>query len=185
MQVLILFDYITLKLYEYNGTQAACGRIRKPSFFYIIYEIPKLEDVEPKDHMWQHYPPFPLLSYFSVVPWFSTLGPCFHYWCLVYGICKWSDALWPVGRVRLFADYTISLSSLCRLIWRHWTIKMLVRYMLPSVCLRQFISIIFYSIYRAVCLQLTKFSCDDRENVYFILLSSSSLKYESLTIVLG
>ena len=39
-------------------------------------------------------------------------------------------------RVRLFADYTISLSSLCRLIWRHWTTKMLVRYMMPSVCLR-------------------------------------------------
>ena len=26
-----------------------------------------------------------------------------------------------IGRVRLVADYTISLSSLCRLIWRHWT----------------------------------------------------------------
>ena len=51
-------------------------------------------------------------------------------------ICKRSDTLWPAGRVRLFADYTILLSSLCRLIWRHWTNKMLVRYMLPSVCLR-------------------------------------------------
>ena len=40
-----------------------------------------------------------------------------------------------IGRVRLFADYTISLSSLCRLIWRHWTTKIL-KYMLPSVCLR-------------------------------------------------
>ena len=66
----------------------------------------------------------------------GALGPCFHYWCSVYGICKLSDTLWPVRRVRLFADYTISLSSLCRLIWRHWTTKMLVRYMLPSVCLR-------------------------------------------------
>ena len=65
----------------------------------------------------------------------GKLGPCFHYWCSVYGICKWSDTLWRVGRVRLFADYTISLSS-CRLIWRHWTTKMLVRSMLPSVCLR-------------------------------------------------
>ena len=61
---------------------------------------------------------------------------CSVYWCSVYGICKPSDTLWPAGRVRLFADYTISLSSLCRLIWRHWTNKMLVRYMLPSVCLR-------------------------------------------------
>ena len=72
--------------------------------------------------------------YYIYIP--GTLGPCFHYWCSVYGICKWSDTLWPVGRVRLFADYTISLSSLCRFIWRHWTTKVLVRYMLPSVCLR-------------------------------------------------
>ena len=115
----------------------------------------------------------------------GTLGPCFHYWCSVYGICKWSDTLWPVGRVRLFADYTISLSSLCRLIWKHWTTKMLVRYMMPSVCLRlrQFSQLSLYSLYGAVCLQLTQFSCDDRENVYFILLSSSNRKYESLTIV--
>ena len=99
--------------------------------------------------------------------------------------CKWSDTLWPVGRVRLFADYTISLSSLCRLIWKHWTTKMLVRYMMPSVCLRlrQFSQLSLYSLYGAVCLQLTQFSCDDRENVYFILLSSSNRKYESLTIV--
>ena len=40
-----------------------------------------------------------------------------------------------------------------------------------------------YSLYGAVCLQLTQLSCDDRENVYFILLSSSNRKYESLTIV--
>ena len=71
----------------------------------------------------------------------GTLGLCFNYlcsvyWCSVYGICKWSDTLWAAGRVRLFADYTISLSSLCRPIWRHWTNKLLVRYMLPSVCLR-------------------------------------------------
>ena len=121
--------------------------------------------------------------YYIYIP--GTLGPCFHYWCSVYGICKWSDTLWPVGRVRLFADYTISLSSLCRLIWKHWTTKMLVRYMMPGVCLRlrQFSQLSLYSLYGAVCLQLTQFSCDDRENVYFILLSSSNRKYESLTIV--
>ena len=76
---------------------------------------------------------YPVINYIYIP---GTLGPCFHYWCSVYGICKWSDTLWPVGRVRLFADYTISLSSLCTLTWRHWTTKMLVRYMLPSVCLR-------------------------------------------------
>ena len=45
------------------------------------------------------------------------------------------------------------------------------------------VSIIFYSVYGAVYLQLAQFSCDDRENVYFILLSSSNRKYESLTII--
>ena len=49
--------------------------------------------------------------------------------------------------------------------------------------IKTILSIIFYSIYGAVCLQLTQISCDDRENVYFILLSSSNRKYESLTIV--
>ena len=72
--------------------------------------------------------------YYIYIP--EALRPCFRYWYSVYGICKFYDTLWPVGRVRLFADYTISLSSLCRLIWRHWTTKMLVMYMLPSVCLR-------------------------------------------------
>ena len=80
--------------------------------------------------------------YYIYIP--GTLGPCFHYWCSVYGICKWSDTLWPVGRVRLFADYTIPLSSLCRLIWKHWTTKMLVRYMMPSVSkIKTILSIIF------------------------------------------
>ena len=36
----------------------------------------------------------------------------------------------------LFAHPTTSLSSLCRCIWRYWTSKMLVRYILLSVCLR-------------------------------------------------
>ena len=79
-----------------------------------------------------------VLSYFVIyyihIP--GTRGPCFQYWCSVYGICKGSDTLWPVCHFRLFADYTISLSSLCRLIWRYWTTKMIVRYMMPSVCLR-------------------------------------------------
>ena len=128
-------------------------------------------------------PPYSVI-YYIYIP--GKLGFCFHFWCSVYGICKQSDTLWPIGRVRLFADYTISLSSLCRLIWRHWTTKMLVRYMLPSVCLRlrQFSQSSFIQ-YMGLCLQLTHFSCDDRENVYFILLSSSNRKYEPLTIVQG
>ena len=50
--------------------------------------------------------------------------------------------------------------------------------------IKTILSIIFYSMYGAVCHQLTQFSCDDSENVYFILLlSSSNRKYELLTIV--
>ena len=37
---------------------------------------------------------------------------------------------------RLFVQYTISLSSLCKIIWRHWTYKMSVRYTLSSVWVR-------------------------------------------------
>ena len=89
--------------------------------------------------------------YYIYIP--GALGPCFHYWCSVYGICKWSDTLWPVGRVRLFADYSISLLSLCRLICRHWTTKMIVRYMLPNVYqrLRQFSQLSFIR-YMALCI---------------------------------
>ena len=36
-----------------------------------------------------------------------------------YDMHKWSGALWPDGRIHLFAHYHRSLSSLCRLIWRH------------------------------------------------------------------
>ena len=56
--------------------------------------------------------------------------------------------------------------------------------MLPSVSkIETILAIIFHSIYGAVCHQLTQFACHDCENVYFILLSSSNRKYESLTIV--
>ena len=119
--------------------------------------------------------------YYIYIP--ITPGPCFNYLCSVYGICKWSDTLWLVIRVLLFANYTISLSSLCRLIWRHWTIKMLVRYMLPSVCLRlrQFSRLSFIK-YMGLCVvKFTQFSCDDREYVYSVLISSSNWKYELST----
>ena len=38
--------------------------------------------------------------------------------------------------IRLSVHNTISLSSLCKLIWRHWTYKMPVRYILSSVWVR-------------------------------------------------
>ena len=41
--------------------------------------------------------------------------------------------VWLADRTRLFVQYIISLSSLCKLIWRHLTDKMPVRYILSSV----------------------------------------------------
>ena len=63
-------------------------------------------------------------------------GICFHYYCAVYDECKYSDTFWLADRTRLFVQYTVSLSSLCKLIWRHWTYKMPVRYVLSSVWVR-------------------------------------------------
>ena len=40
------------------------------------------------------------------------------------------------GPIRLLAHYTTSLSSFCRRIRKYWTSKMIVRYILSSVCLR-------------------------------------------------
>ena len=38
------------------------------------------------------------------------------------------NMLWPADRIRLFVHYTISLSSLCKLICRHWTYEITARY---------------------------------------------------------
>ena len=48
--------------------------------------------------------------------------------------------------------YTISLSSLCKLIWRHWTYKMPVRYILSSVSkIKHILIVILYAIYMGLC----------------------------------
>ena len=56
------------------------------------------------------------------------------------GLCPshagYSDTFWLADRTRLFVQHTISLSSLCKLIWRHWTYKMPVKYILSSVWVR-------------------------------------------------
>ena len=110
---------------------------------------------------------------------------CFLYYCAVYDECKYSDTFWLADRTRLFLHYIISLSSLCKLIWRHWTYKMPARYILSSVWVRLRIfsplSIIQY-------LGLCVFSLPIplwwlREYIYFVLLTSSNRKYEQLPIV--
>ena len=63
-------------------------------------------------------------------------GFCFHYHCAVYDECKYSHTFWLADCAHLFVHYTISLSSLCKLIWGHWTYKIPVRYILWSVWVR-------------------------------------------------
>ena len=50
-------------------------------------------------------------------------GFYFHYYWAVYNEWKESDMFWLEDRIRLFVHYMTSLSSLCKLIWRHWTYK--------------------------------------------------------------
>ena len=66
---------------------------------------------------------------------FRENGVYFHHYCAVYDECKWSDVFWLADCIRLLR-YTISLSSLYSLIWRHWNYKMPVRYILSSVWVR-------------------------------------------------
>ena len=47
-----------------------------------------------------------------------------------------SDTFWFADGIRLFVHYIISLSSLCELIWRHWTYKMPGIYILSTVWIR-------------------------------------------------
>ena len=50
-----------------------------------------------------------------------------HYYCAVYDECK-KNRIRFVLKILFVCLYTISLSLLCKLIWRHWTHKMPVRY---------------------------------------------------------
>ena len=66
----------------------------------------------------------------------GNTGFCFHYYCVDKDVCKYSDTFWLADRVHLFVHYTTSLSSLCKLIWGHWTYEMPVGYILSSVWVR-------------------------------------------------
>ena len=95
-------------------------------------------------------------------------GICFHYYCAVYDEWKYSDTFWLADGTRLFVQYTISLSSLCKLIWRHWIYEIACQiYFVECVSkIKPILSVIHYTIYGAVCFQFTYFCCDDRENIY-------------------
>ena len=97
------------------------------------------------------YPPFPLLSYFSVVVCrrcllhhiLSLIAYTFRenreFVSLLLCSLSWVQIIGYVLACRSYSfvcTYTISLSSLCKLIWRHWTYKIPVRYILSSVWVR-------------------------------------------------
>ena len=112
-------------------------------------------------------------------------GICFHYYCAVYDECKYSDTFWLADRTRLFVQHTISLSSLCKLIWRHWTYRMPVRYILASVWVRLSIfsplSIIQYVGLYVFSLPISLVMI---ERIYILcLIITSNRKYELLPIV--
>ena len=113
-------------------------------------------------------------------------GICFRKYCAVYDECKYSDTFWLADRTRLFVQYTIPLPSLCKLIWRHWTYKMPVRYILSSVWVRLSIfsplSIIRYVGLYVFSLPISVVMIE-RIYICFVLLSSSNRKYELLPIV--
>ena len=121
---------------------------------------------------------------YHIFPWLCACDVCYIIFCHLLHILSGKTrilfslslcSLWWVQivgyilacRSYSFVHYTISLSSLCKLIWRHWTYKMPVRYILSSVSkIKHVFSVIHYKICRAVCLQFTHFPCDDWENMH-------------------
>ena len=98
-------------------------------------------------------------------------GNLFHYHCADYDECKWSDMFSLTGRIRFFVQYTISLSSWCKLIWRHWTYKMPVRYILSSVWVRSSIfSQLFIIQYVGLCVFSLPISLMIIERIYILCL---------------
>ena len=62
--------------------------------------------------------------------WLRATPFCYN---TVYYVCKWLGTMWSKGRI----FFTLhSSSSLFRPIWTHLTYKMLICYILSSVCLR-------------------------------------------------
>ena len=72
---------------------------------------------------------------------------------------------------RFFEHYTILLSSLCKLIWRHWTYKLPVRYILSCVWVRLSIfSQLFIIQYVGLCVFSLPISLVMIERIYILCL---------------
>ena len=145
------------------------------------------------------YPPFPLLPYF---PWLCDWDVCYIKFCHLLHIRSGKTgnlfslllcSLWWVqisGYVLACRSYSFVYTVhhliiiIVQLIWRHWIYKIPVWYIVSIVWVRlSILSVIHYTVCGAVFFQFTHFSCDDWENTYTVLLSSSNRKYGLLPIV--
>ena len=124
------------------------------------------------------YQPCPQLSYFSVVVCLRCL--LHHILSLIpYTFRENRDFVFIIivqfmmsanSRIRfglLIVRHTISLSSLCKLIWRHWSYKMPLRYILSSVWVRLSIfSQLFIMQYMGLCVFSLPISLVMIERIY-------------------
>ena len=99
---------------------------------------------------------------------------------------KLSSKFRPGGRIRLFAHYTSSLSSLYRCMWRYWTSKMLARHVLLNMWrkLSQFSQLSFMEniwIYGASCIQHTHFLTIVRILVFYLIIIIVKSKFDPLS----
>ena len=145
-----------------------------------------------------------IISHYNIFPWLCACDVCYIILCHLLHIRSGKTgnlfslslcSLWWVqifgnvlacSHTRLFVQYTISLSSLCKFIWRHWTYKMSVRYILYFVECVRFSILSPLSIIQYVGLYVSGYSFLLwwlREYIYFVLLSSSNRKYELLPVV--
>ena len=151
------------------------------------------------------YPPFPLLSYVSVVVCLTCL---LHHILSLIAYTFWENLefvfmiivqfvmsanIWirfALQIVLVVCTVHHHIIIIVQIIWRHCTYKTLVRYILSSVWVRLSIfsklSIIQSIIqYVGLCVFSlpTPLVIIERINIYFVLLSSSNMKYELLPIV--
>ena len=132
------------------------------------------------------YPPFPLLSYVSVVPWLCAWDVCYIISCHLLHIRSgktgnlFSLLLCSLWWVQIFV-YVLACRSYSFVCTVHHLIIIIVQTYLKALNLlnacqiyfvecvskiKHIISVIHYTICGAVCFQFTHFSCDDWENIY-------------------
>ena len=89
--------------------------------------------------------------------------------CSLWWVQK-SDMFWLIDCIRLFVHNSISLSSLCKLIWSHWTYRMPVRYSFVKCVskIKHILSFIHYTMCGAMCFQFTHIPWDDWENIFIL-----------------